>query len=82
MIKKTLFSILDQLAVSGGNFLTVILAAHFCKSEEMGKLAYLFTLYILTILINTSAIFYYCSLTEYTSYGVYCNFFSKIKLVS
>lgn len=58
MIKKTLFSILDQLAVSGGNFLTVILAAHFCKSEEMGKLAYLFTLYILTILINTSAIFY------------------------
>jgi O-antigen/teichoic acid export membrane protein len=58
MIKKTLFAILDQLAVSGSNFLTVILAAHFCRSEEVGKLSYLFTLYILTILINTSAIFY------------------------
>ncbi len=58
MFKKGLLSILDQIGVSGGNFLIVILCSHYCDAQEMGKLAYILTLYILITLVYVSAIFY------------------------
>lgn len=56
MLKKY-YSFYDQVLVSGGNFLTVALCAHFLPLEEQGKFIYVFTSYIGLVLINVSGIF-------------------------
>ncbi len=39
-------SLIDQCAVSGGNFLTIALGAAFLPIDEQGRLVYVYTAYI------------------------------------
>ncbi len=50
-------SLIDQCAVSGGNFLTIALGAAFLPIDEQGRLVYVYTAYIALVLFNTSAYF-------------------------
>jgi O-antigen/teichoic acid export membrane protein len=56
MLKKYA-SFIDQTLVSGGNFLTVAICAHFLPLEEQGKFIYAFSSYIGLVLLNVSGIF-------------------------
>jgi O-antigen/teichoic acid export membrane protein len=56
MLKKYA-SFIDQTLVSGGNFLTVAICAHFLPLEEQGKFIYVFSSYIGLVLLNVSGIF-------------------------
>lgn len=56
MLKKYA-SFIDQGLVSGGNFLTVAICAHFLPLEEQGKFIYVFSSYIGLVLLNVSGIF-------------------------
>jgi O-antigen/teichoic acid export membrane protein len=51
------FSFFDQGLVSGGNFLTIALCAHFLPLDEQGKFIYVFSSYIGLVLLNVSGIF-------------------------
>lgn len=55
--RNTFYSIFDQVLVSGGNFLLIALGAHFLSMADQGKLGYINTIYIATIVINQSLIF-------------------------
>jgi len=50
-------SLVDQCAVSGGNFLIVALGAHFLPLSEQGKLIYIYTAYVGLVLFNIAAVF-------------------------
>jgi len=50
-------SLVDQLAVSAGNFLTVAICAHSLPLEEQGKFVYIFSTYMGLLLINVSGLF-------------------------
>ena len=58
MIKKALPSLIDQLLVSGGNFLIIAVSAHFLDLVEQGKLAYIISVYMITVLLNVAVFFY------------------------
>jgi O-antigen/teichoic acid export membrane protein len=58
MIKKALPSLIDQLLVSGGNFLIIALSAHFLDFVEQGKLAYIISAYMITVMLNVAIFFY------------------------
>ena len=57
MIKKALPSLIDQLLVSG-NFLIIAVSAHFLDLVEQGKLAYIISVYMITVLLNVAVFFY------------------------
>lgn len=57
MKKKLLLSLADQIVVSGGNFLTIILGAQILPLTQQGKLAYVISAYMVTVFINVAAIF-------------------------
>lgn len=50
-------SLLDQLFVSGGNFLTVAICAHSLTLSEQGKFTFVFASYMALLLLNVAAIF-------------------------
>lgn len=52
-----ILSLVDQCAVSGGNFLTIALGAALLPIGEQGKLISIFTAYIALVLFNVSAFF-------------------------
>jgi len=58
VIKKALPSLIDQLLVSGGNFLIIAVSAHFLDLVEQGKLAYIISAYMITVLLNVAVFFY------------------------
>ena len=58
MDKKYYLSLVDQFFVSSGNFLLITLCANFFDLYEQGKLAYIFSSYILTVILNISIFFY------------------------
>jgi len=58
VIKKALPSLIDQLLVSGGNFLIIAVSAHFLDLVEQGKLAYIISAYMITVMLNVAVFFY------------------------
>jgi O-antigen/teichoic acid export membrane protein len=52
-----LYSVIDQSAVSAGNFLTIVLGAKYLSVADQGKLVYLYSIYIGIVLVNISAFF-------------------------
>lgn len=57
MKRKLFLSITDQVVVSGGNFITIALGAYILPIAEQGKLAYVVSAYMATVLLNVAAIF-------------------------
>ena len=51
------YGLLDQMLVSGGNFLTLALCANYLPLEEQGKFIYIFSTYIGVVLLNVSGLF-------------------------
>jgi len=47
----------DQILVSGGNFLTIVLCAQFLSLEDQGKFIYVFSSYVAAQLINIAGIY-------------------------
>ena len=54
-------SLFDQFLVSGGNFFTVALCAHFFAVAEQGKLGYIVAAHMATVLLNMAALFHWAS---------------------
>lgn len=54
---RHLSALVDQMAISGGNFLTLLLCARLLPSDEMGKIGFIFAAYMATVLLNVSLIF-------------------------
>jgi hypothetical protein len=54
-------ALLDQAFVSGGNFLTIVIAAHNLSLTEQGKLGYLLSAYLVSNVINATFIFQWAS---------------------
>lgn len=50
-------AILDQVVVSGGNFLTIAICAHLLGADEQGKVGIVLSTYLLTGTINQTALF-------------------------
>lgn len=50
-------SFVDQILVSGGNFLVLAVCAHLLPLSEQGKFAYVFASYMALLLLNVSGIF-------------------------
>ncbi|QWD32225.1 hypothetical protein G6678_01615 [Polynucleobacter paneuropaeus] len=56
-IHRHAISFSDQILVSGGNFLTIILCAQFLSLEDQGKFIYVFSSYVAAQLINIAGIY-------------------------
>jgi len=54
---RNLSSLVDQVLVSGGNFLTLAICAHALSLAEQGKFTYIFASYIALLLLNVAGIF-------------------------
>lgn len=54
---RRLSSLIDQVLVSGGNFLTIAICAHALSLSEQGKFTYIFASYIALLLLNVAGIF-------------------------
>lgn len=52
-----LSSLVDQVLVSGGNFLTIAICAHVLPLSEQGKFTYIFASYMALLLLNMAGIF-------------------------
>jgi O-antigen/teichoic acid export membrane protein len=50
-------SLIDQVLVSGGNFLTTIICARTLPLSEQGKIIYIFSSYMALLLLNVAGIF-------------------------
>lgn len=50
-------SLVDQVLVSGGNFLTIAICAHALPLSEQGKFTYVFASYMALLLLNVAGIF-------------------------
>lgn len=54
---RNLTSLVDQVLVSGGNFLTIAICAHLLPLSEQGKFTYVFASYMALLLLNVAGIF-------------------------
>ena len=54
---RNLSSLIDQILVSGGNFLTIAICAHVLPLPEQGKFTYIFASYMALLLLNMAGIF-------------------------
>lgn len=54
---RKLSSFVDQLLVSGGNFLTIAICAHALPLSEQGKLTYAIASYMAILMVNVTGIF-------------------------
>lgn len=54
---RRLSSLVDQVLVSGGNFLTIAICAHSLPLSEQGKFTYVFASYMALLLLNVAGIF-------------------------
>lgn len=71
--RSQLVGILDQLLVSGGNFLTIAICAHLLPLSEQGKLTYVFSTYMGMLLLNVAAVYQGAAVrapSEHTAYLV------------
>jgi len=50
-------SLVDQVLVSGGNFLTIAICAHALPLSEQGKFTYVFASYMALLLLNVAGVF-------------------------
>lgn len=55
--RDTIATLVDQVMVSGGNFLTIAICAHFLPLAEQGKLTYVFATYMGLLLFNVASIY-------------------------
>lgn len=81
MLKKY-YSFFDQGLVSGGNFLTVALCAHFLPLEEQGKFIYVFTSYIGLVLLNVSGIFQGAAVRAPSRDSTYLSVLARLQVYS
>ena len=56
-IKHVSTAIIDQIFVSGGNFLTIVICANILSLNEMGKVGYGYVIYLALLLINIAGIY-------------------------
>lgn len=61
MTKAPALALLDQAIVSTGSFLTIALTAHLLTADEQGKYGYVLSVYLATIIFNTTLIFQWAS---------------------
>ena len=54
---RNLSSLVNQVLVSGGNFLTIAICAHELPLSEQGKFTYVFASYMALLLLNAAGIF-------------------------
>lgn len=54
---RKLSSLVDQVLVSGGNFLTIAICAHALSLAEQGKFTYVFATYMALLLLNVAGVF-------------------------
>lgn len=54
---RNLSSLVDQVLVSGGNFLSIAICAHILPLSEQGKFTYIFASYMALLLLNMAGIF-------------------------
>lgn len=54
---KGIYVLSDQLVVTGGNFLVVVLASRMLSSDVFGVFGYVLTLYVLSVIVNMAMIF-------------------------
>lgn len=55
--RRNMSSLIDQVLVSGGNFLTIAICAHALPLAEQGKFTYVFASYMALLLLNVAGIF-------------------------
>ncbi len=72
MQRNLFLSLIDQIAVSGGNFLTIALGAHFLPIAEQGKLAYCLSAYMATVLVNVAAVFAVAPVDKHETVALVC----------
>lgn len=65
--RQYLLSSLDQLLTSAGSFLLIIIGANYLGLHDQGKLAYIFSAYMFTVLVNVAVFFYSAPLVNCTS---------------
>ena len=53
------YAVLDQAVVSGGNFLSLAIPAHFVSAGDQGVLGYLLAIYAATIVLNLAVVYYW-----------------------
>lgn len=54
---KKFSPLIDQSLVSGGNFLTIAVSAHFLTLHEQGKLGLLYSIYLGIVILNLACVF-------------------------
>lgn len=79
---KRYYSFLDQILVSGGNFLTIALCAHFLPLDEQGKFIYVFSSYIGLVLLNVSGIFQGAAVRAPLRDSAYISVLAKLQIYS
>ncbi len=65
--KNLLTSFVDQVFVSGGSFLTIVIGAHLLELNDQGKLGYVVTAYMVTILLNVALFIYAAPLVSFST---------------
>ena len=76
------YGLLDQMLVSGGNFLTLALCANYLPLEEQGKFIYIFSSYIGVILLNISGIFQGAAVRAPTQNDSYVSALARLQIFS
>ena len=51
------YAVLDQVLVSGGNFLTILICAYFFSPDEQGKLGFILSVYMGLMVVNQTFLF-------------------------
>ncbi len=59
---KPLYTIIDQIFVSGGSFLTIAISAQFFPVSEQGKFGYIIATYLGIVVINTTLLFQWATI--------------------
>ena len=78
---RKLSSLVDQLLVSGGNFLTIAICAHALPLSEQGKLTYAIASYMAVLMINVTGIFQGAAVRAPSQESSYKTSMAKLQLV-
>lgn len=65
-----LIPFIDQLIVSGSNFLVIAISAHILQLNEQGKIGVIFLLYVAMVMVNAVTIYQYANIEAPRNKGV------------
>lgn len=74
-------SLVDQVLVSGGNFLTIAICAHALPISEQGKFTYVFASYMGLLLLNVAGIFQGAAIRAPAHDGAYRIHLARLQLL-